>query len=152
MEVVVQRKFPKTMYADGGPEGGQHDGHVGGIGCNAISTRTKDRVPSIEAPDRGTSAARRALVAGMKGPIHEIRAARSLEQISSCRRHVAELRGSTAYDRLGEKRIVGPDDLVVCYPCCFAGQFSEERMYRTPGACEAPLMAASRPDVLTEPC
>src|ERR1700691_6292873 len=66
----------------------------------------------------------------MKGPIHEIRAARPLGQISSCGRHVAELRGSAAQDCLGDKRIVSADDLVVCYRAVPHAGFDERRSAR----------------------
>src|SRR5579885_2416833 len=74
-------------------ERSQRDGHIRGVRCDAHLRGAQDGEIAMIASARGAAASRFALVTWL-GDILEIDAARSLEQVPTCRRQVTQLAGS----------------------------------------------------------
>ena len=82
---------------------GHGDVHVGGIRCDAMLARAKDRETAIEAIDRRATRARLALVARHRG-VAEIDATRPLQQVAAGRGHIANLRRVRRLESLRKER------------------------------------------------
>ena len=90
----------------------ERDAHVRWVDRDAGFARTEDRVHAIVAVNGGAAAAGLSFVAGRRSVV-EVMAARTLEEISACRGHVAQLLRGAGHDRAGENRITLLDERVI---------------------------------------
>src|SRR5215472_10952947 len=89
-------------------KGGERDAHIRRMRGNAMFAHSQDRMHPIDSGNRGTAAARLALIAG-RSCIVEIEATRALQEIAPCRSHIAQLRRGTREDRTREQWIARLD-------------------------------------------
>ena len=105
---VVQRHHPacveNTRDLDFDSQRHHRDGHVAGMGRDALLACPKDGVQPGGAPDRAAAGCRFALIAGRVSVV-EVVAARALPQVARRRRLVAQLPAGPRQERFGQHRI-----------------------------------------------
>ena len=103
-----------SAHANGCAKRGQRYCHVRGMHSDALLARAKNRMTAMDSLARPAAAAGRSLVALGKCRIHEVWAARALEQVAAIRRQIAELWRSAGEDGLREQRIILSDKRMIC--------------------------------------
>ncbi|PAV66104.1 hypothetical protein WR25_17475 [Diploscapter pachys] len=95
-----------TPSADDHPglKGGQGDAHIRWMNRHAQRAGAQNRMIAVETVTSRATAARCPFVARCRRVV-EVEAAGALQQIAASAGHVAQLRGGTGQDRLGEQRI-----------------------------------------------
>ena len=109
----------RSAHADRGLECGESDAHVGRMGGDALFAGPEDGVVAIDAFEGAAAAAGIAFVTGREGRVHEVRAARALQEIAAVSGEVAKLRRRAGEDGAGEQRILLADQRDDWrYRCC----------------------------------
>ena len=95
-----------------GLQRGERDAHVGRMRRDARLAGAEDRVDAIDPFDRRAAAAGLTFVA-RRSRVIEVEAARALQQVAACRRHVAQLLRGASQDGAGQHGIALLDQRMV---------------------------------------
>src|SRR5438270_10079652 len=95
-----------SAHPNGCAKRGESYRHVRGMHSNALLAGAEDCMTAMDSLARAASSAGRSLVALGKCRVHEVRAARTLQEIAAVGGQVAELRRSAGEDGLREQWVV----------------------------------------------